>query len=181
MITLTKPALRALIVHACADDTRSHINAIHVDADAGCCVATDGHRLARYTPTGGVGEHTVTIPLRFWEQAYKLARVKVPIQIETFADGAVLIVGEVRIVCTVVDHFPPTEQVIPAPRTVTPCAVIGLNTRYLSQLDLVGKACSPNAPHLKIQIPPDSMSPIRADIDHPESGAWTVVIMPVRL
>ena len=176
--TISKAEARALVAFASPDETRQHLNAILFDPSNGAAVATDGHTLVRLKGLGCAVGPAFLVDRDTLEKASKLAKKDDEITVNgaVSVDGTVMQYADLS-ECT----FPPYEQVIPKlkeDREIAPA--VGINTDYLGRLSLVAKACGKVHPRVTCQVSGE-LDPILYTCEGPDSGDWTVVIMPVRI
>lgn len=182
--TISKAEARALVAFCCTDGNRPQINSVLFDPAKGIACATDGHTLvkvegAQNSESKGA---SFVVARETLDRASKLAK----------KDDAITVNGAVSVGTIVLQYadrsdltFPDYEQVIPTvyeEREIAP--VFGLNPDYLSRLSLVSKACGPDnagkTRPIRCQVSGD-LDPVLYHCEGPDSGDWTIVIMPVRI
>jgi hypothetical protein len=193
-------ALSAVAPAASDDETRPHLNGVHViltDALAIHVEATDGHMLARYRLLTGDysndhsgGERGVIVPIDAVTALIKALRpftgkrsVTAEVVLDLDARTATFPGGSVTWVQSKGLQFPPADQVIPARLDLgdISCPLRGIAAHLLATAaQCVTAAMKPGGKQASMlfQTPDEPLDPIRIDTT---DDRLTVVIMPFRI
>lgn len=84
----------------------------------------------------------------------------------------------IRAVCTEA-KFPPYEQIIPSTEGRSPAAMLGINTHYLADLQLVALAAGERTMGVQVFLGAE-LDPVIFKSEGP-AGSWLAIVMPMRI
>lgn len=201
-VQLSRLEIAALLAHACKDETRAGIFALHFEIGLApvrlaTVEATDGHRFARFRTSLFEGEPARwVVPVDVAEEAAGIAR-RVGAQFVRFTPTGYVITDVESIIPGMPTPVEFPRYPMPTPDNEGLGLPSDVNPAYLADLVLVSKAV--RAALLEIDLetcrtakdrkqarslgpPPVSMYPARGELDPVlfTCATWTVLIMPCR-
>lgn len=193
---LTKAELTALLTFASKDETRVHLNAVCFAPGMGHAAATDGHRLALAECKPVPSDKQSLLSVADLERAKKAVSKRGEVRITPNCTRATVAIHEpfsknvdavspvpssTSDVALVNATFPPYAQII-TPDPETSANHVGVNTRYLADLDAIVQACGDGRNGGRLMIGPGELDPIKFRCEAPAlATTWTAMVMPMRI
>lgn len=192
--TIIPRAVLELHCFSSQDSTRQSLQRVHCerDGDDCCAVAIDGHRLG-VVEWKDVGRDLPSIFALDPESCRTILKstkkgsdYSVEVLSEYEATLRASLKGSESTCSSIVppgQEFPPWRRIAPSRRGAgdTGVAVIGLDASYFADISAFLKRCRASSTTIRLDMPTDSLGPVR--IEHEDEDGWTFVyvLMPMRL